>query len=106
MAEQQQDPTGTALRHAFQAAKQHDTPATRDALKQSVWAFADECRKVGWAPERVLIALKEHAKSVGFRITPRDVPRIGRIAPKGPDTDVLFKQVVSWCIERYYKENR
>lgn len=98
----EQDPSADALRNAFRDAKQRDIQKSRDALKESVCAFADDKRRLGWPPERVLVALKEHARAAGFRITPPSVPLIGQRT----DMDMLLKDVVRWCIERYYSQSK
>lgn len=71
----------------------------RDDLRADVWAYVDHLKAEGWAPERVIVAVKRVAHDAGFHPSALSVTRTRR---SGLATTDAFGEMVGWCIERYY----
>ena len=72
-------------------------PVERE-IQRHVCEYADELKRVGQPPERVIMAVKYTANEAGIRAT-----RAQLINPRDLDgMDKLLVDMVGWCIERYY----
>jgi hypothetical protein len=72
--------------------------ADRNALRELVFAFVDERKRLGWPPERVIVGVKQLAHDAGIRPSRFLIDRDSRL----PAIDSLLVQMVHWCIDRYY----
>ena len=68
-------------------------------LREAACAYVRELKRRGYAPERVLVAVKTLVTDAGLK-------RTGVWADRGslpihPDTEVM-DHVVAWCIEEYF----
>jgi hypothetical protein len=72
-------------------------PVEREIQRQ-VYDYADELKRLGQPPERVIVAVKRVANEAGVRSTSRIVPSPALLEGK----DKLLVDMVGWCIERYY----
>jgi hypothetical protein len=70
-------------------------------LHSEVCAVVDELKAAGWPPERVIVAVKRIADEAGIRPTKAVLVRTAELA----NDDAMLVQMVSWCIERYYRRD-
>lgn len=93
---------GDALQQALRVTRMPPDSAEQRAIRELVFAFVDEQRRLGWPPERVIVGVKQLARDAGVRpsrvVIDRDVP----VTP----IDGLLIQMVQWCIDRYFSVTR
>lgn len=89
---------GDALHQALRLTRMPPDSAERRAIRELVFAFVDERRRLGWPPERVVIGVKQIARDAGLRPSRLVIDRDARITP----SDGLLGQMIEWCIDRYY----
>jgi hypothetical protein len=72
--------------------------ATEKSLRDEVCDVVEELKRLGWPPERAIIAIKEIAEEAGLT-------QSQRVLLKNLELDVrdaLVAKVVRWTIECYY----
>ena len=76
-------------------------PLTERAIRRQVCDYADELKRLGLPPERVIVALKRLANEAGVVSMSRTIA-----TPKALDGhDKLLVDIVAWCIDRYYSRD-
>jgi len=89
-------PPRAALERALASLGNGD-PMSAAALREVVWAYVDDAKQRGVAPERVVVAVKEMADRAGV---------LRAAASATSDTLVTrnpaLQRAISWCIDRYY----
>ncbi len=68
----------------------------RDALRAAVCAYADELKRLGWPPERVIVNVIQIAREAGLGSSAWMV-----LSEATAPTDNLLVEIVGWCLERY-----
>jgi len=91
-------PAADALQHALRVVRMPPDSAGRNALRELVFAFVDERKRLGWPPERVIVGVKQLARDADLRPSRFFIDREAGIAPM----DSLLVEMVQWCIDRYY----
>lgn len=72
--------------------------ATREReIQEHVWDYADELKRLGQPPERVIVAVKYTANQAGINGT-----RLLTSSRALDERNKLLVDMVRWCIERYY----
>ena len=71
----------------------------REQLRQQVFDAVDDMKRMGWPPERVIIAIKQIARDVGLAPSLHFV-NAGESLSNG---DALLASIVRWAIDRYFK---
>src|SRR5256885_13928428 len=72
---------------------------TTDAkLRDEVCDVVEELKKLGWPPERAIIAIKEIAEEAGLTQSQRVLLRNQELGAR----DALLAKLVRWTIECYY----
>src|SRR5262245_6103384 len=89
------------LRNQIGAFVREPEAVSETSLRLGVHAIVDALRSLGWAPERVIVTVKEIAFEAGLK-TSRSTGTV--ITPTLHD--VLMRQLVCWAIDRYYCETR
>ncbi len=89
---------GDVLQQALRVIRMPPDSADRGALRELVFAFVDEQKRLGRAPERVIVGVKQLARDAGIRPSRFVIDRDARLTP----IDSLLVQMVHWCIDRYY----
>ena len=85
------------LRAAFLAPRVDDS-----AMKAAVCAYVDEKKKLGWAPERVILEIKRFATAEGsFIFRARFLDHTALAEAEG-----ITSRAVTWCIEHYFWTGR
>jgi len=93
-------PASTELRSQLATLHVPLDRTTRVALRARVSRYVDETKRLGWTPQRVIVAVKQIAHDAGLSASPRVVgaPPAHAMTP----TDRLLVDMVGWCIDRYY----
>jgi hypothetical protein len=93
-------PAATELRSQLASLHVPLDRTTRVALRARVSRYVDETKRLGWTPQRVIVAVKQIAYDAGLSASPRVVgaPPAHAMTP----TDRLLVDMVGWCIDRYY----
>ena len=89
-------PAGQAVRASLKAlADLNEAPSAeaRETLKLRVFTAVAELKGMGWPIEQIIVRLKELTDEVGLRPYPDTL---------APNRDAVVRDVVRWCIERYY----
>jgi hypothetical protein len=74
-------------------------PAARRTLRPIVRAFAMSCRKRHATPEATLIALKQLIGDVDREVVD------SRFIDDDDDEHKLIAEIITWCIEDYYRDD-
>jgi hypothetical protein len=77
------------------------TPAhsiTDSKLRDEVCDVVDELKRLGWPPERAVIAIKEIAEEAGLTQSQRVLLKNRELDAR----DALVAKIVRWTIECYY----
>lgn len=69
------------------------SPRSSSALRHAMWRICIDARRTDWRPEWLLVAFKAGVNAL---------PAVQRVA-RGPDRDELVADLVSLCIEEYYR---
>lgn len=72
--------------------------STDTELRDEVCDVVEEVKKLGWPPERAIIAVKEIAGEAGLIQSPRVLLKNGELDGR----DALLAKIVRWTIECYY----
>jgi hypothetical protein len=89
-------PAGHAVRANLRALADLTEPpsaAVRESLKLRVFAAVDELKAMGWPIEKIIVRMKELTDEVGLKPFPGN---------PAPSRDAVVRDVVRWCIERYF----
>jgi hypothetical protein len=74
------------------------TDSALATLRSHVFAFVDERKLDGWAPEQIILAIKRTADEAGMRPLPNGAVPGEPVRPM----DALLIKMVGWSVERYY----
>lgn len=86
------DHAAEVLKQALRTIGRPPDSADRRALREVVFVFVDERKRLGWTPERVIIGVKPRARDAGIRPSRLVIQRDARIA----STDFLLVQMVQY----------
>lgn len=74
--------------------------SARDSLRTAVADYVDQTKRLGWAPERVLVGVKRVAHEAGLRPSTRIV--LTAASHGLNEKDALLLDLIGWSIDRYY----
>jgi hypothetical protein len=86
----------TLLRHQIGSLALPLGSSDHEALRAAVCAYADELKRLGWPPERVIVNVKQLAREGGLAPSPWMV-----LTEATNPADNLLVEIVGWCIARY-----
>ena len=74
-------------------------PLERKSLYAVVTAFVDDMRAEGRPPEQIVLVAKRAAERAGLR------PSFPSTGASTNSKDALVRDIVDWCIHRYYVQS-
>ena len=93
--------TDLALERAFMLVEE-SRPGSTSGLYDAICAYVDAERERAEPAERIIVSMKAIAERARVAAS-----RVRKSAPLSmSDRDALLTRAVTWCIERYYQNNK